>query len=73
MSLFTYSCAYAWTNTWLQVTCSFSEPATSTTAGTTTTPTPATAHSIPTIDYFVTGMVTLSISDPMINVTALCS
>ena len=55
----------------LQVRFSFSEPATSTTAGTTTTPKPATAPSIPTIDYFVTGMVTLSIFDPMIKETAL--
>ena len=41
------------------------------TAATTTTLTPATAPSVPTTDYFVTGMVTLSIFDPMIKETAL--
>ena len=77
MSLFPDPCGYAFTNTQLQVTCSFSETpiptATPTTATKTTTATPATASSVPTTDYFVTGTVTLSNIDPVIKVTALFS
>ena len=73
LSLFPDSCGYGCRNTWLQVTFSFSETTTSTTAATTTTPTPATGTSVTTTDYFVTGIVTLSIFDPMIKLTAICS
>jgi hypothetical protein len=69
MSLFPDSCGYAL----LQVTCSFSETPTSTTAAPITTPTPVTGTSVPTTDYFVTGIVPLTIFDPMIKLTALCS
>jgi hypothetical protein len=43
------------------------------TATKTTTPAPATTPPVPTTDYFVQGMVTLSIFDPMVKVTELCS